>query len=201
MSPLPKTAALCLLSLAVVAAAAPPASAGTATVKLVVDANLTFPFNEPAYLASCSVAVAAGADGSAVLNAAVGSGCIAGWTSGSFACCGTFVVGIRGHGQSASTDQRNTDSVWPCMSVNPADPQHGKIVSASWVGLVNPPGPAAGTFAGLDAYSAHDGDTLELAYVIDDCAFTNSLAVGVSNVFVGSPVPLAGNAMTDPGQL
>lgn len=62
---------------------------GTVTVHLVVDTFVGAPA-----LASCDVDVPAGADGAAVLDAAVANGCILEWTAGSYPGLGRYVTSI-----------------------------------------------------------------------------------------------------------
>src|SRR5690348_1194580 len=99
-----RTTAFPLLVLAALVAGALPANAATVTVTLKVHANVTFPFNEPAFttdgLTTCGITVNAGDNADAVLNAAVTSGCIDGWHRRTYPDGSHFITAIKGHGQS-----------------------------------------------------------------------------------------------------
>lgn len=152
----------------------------TVTVHLRLDASLTAPLNEPAFVAACDVALPIGSNAKAALDAAA---CHDGVRYVLFACCGHFVDAIRGPGQAEATEGRDT--------FNPPCP--GFV--SYWTFLINGE-PAT---VGIDAYVPADGDRLEFDYVVDEgCLFTYSLTTGLACftagacVDVDSPVPLSG---------
>src|SRR5688572_21662231 len=96
-----------LLLLAATLPLAPAGASGSVTVALEVNASVTFPYDEPAFTASCSVTVASGANAGDVLDAAAASGCIDGWSSITDPTFGRFLHGIAEAGSTDSTDGRN----------------------------------------------------------------------------------------------
>lgn len=149
--------------------ALPAASADdTITVHLRIDASVTFPFNEPAYVSECDVDLdPAFSSGGDVLDAA---SCVETWDFVEFGF-GRFVTEIDG------TRQRNLDN--PCPGI-----------VGYWSFLVN------GRYSdvGIDDYGASNGDGIEFDYTIDEgCLFPISLAsFFVTPVDPDSPVPLQG---------
>jgi hypothetical protein len=185
-------AALPLLLLA----AAPATASGSVTVTVAVDASLTFPYNEPAFTrALCFVTVPAGSHGGDVLDAAVASGCLGGWSFLTDATFGRLVHGITQAGSTTSTDGRNEYRArFLCGATSTLG---GSLLFAAWGFGLN--GAAAPT--GIDGYTVSAGDALQFAYVVDTCTNANSLAYFTAGTWPTSPVLLAGNSLTDPGTL
>lgn len=174
---------------------APPIQASsTVTVALAINATATFPFNEPAFEASCEIEVAGGADAGDVLDAAAAEGCIAAWTSTTHPTFGRFLTGVTKTGTSISTDARNVDTTRFLCGTFPPNPG-GSILYASWFFGVN----LLGSDTGIDGYSAAEDDRLEFHYVVDTCTFGLGLPAALAGRGPYSPVPLAGNPTTDPG--
>lgn len=171
----PTRSVLCWLAtaLALASALVPPAAGTTnVTVHVRIDASLTFPFAEPAFVSECDVTVPEGANGSVVLNVA----CITDWAFVEFPCCGRFVTSITGPELSDPTDQRNLD-----------DPCPGFV--GYWSFWIN--GALAAT--GIDGYTAQDGDLFEMDYAVDEgCTFALSLLAFFTNLDPDSPVPVSG---------
>lgn len=152
----------------------PLASAETpVTVHVRIDASLTAPFDEPAFVATCDVAIPAASNGSVVLDAAA---CVDAWTFVEFPCCGRFVTSITGPGETDPTDQRNMDS--PCP---------GAV--GYWSLFLG----GASATVGIDGYAAADGDAFEFDYFIDEgCTFALTIASFFTNADPDSPVPIRG---------
>jgi uncharacterized protein DUF4430 len=173
-----------------------PATATTnANVTLKVHAQVTFPYNEPAFAAECTVSVPVGSDGGSVLDQAVGSNCIEAWESITFPCCGRLVTNITKEGSVDATNARNiVETKFLCGTLDQS--LQSSILTSSWIFYIN----GAGAAVGIDGYQAADGDEIEFLYVVDDCTFARTLALSVA-AHVDSPVLVGGTAATDPGDL
>lgn len=175
------------------AASTPVHASATVTVHLLINGTVTYPFNEPAFLAICDVEVDAGSDAGDVLDAAAADACIAGWASVMHSEFGRFLTGITKEGLSTSTDARNTDTVrFVCGAPNNVG---GSSLYSFWAFGVN----GIGSLTGIDGYSAANNDVVSFHYIVDTCAFATSLAGAVGGIGPISPVPIAGDAGSDPG--
>jgi hypothetical protein len=191
-----RTLALATLPLLLLAAA-PATASGNVTVTLAVNASLTFPYDEPAFtLAPCSVSVPAGSNGGDVLDAAAANGCIGAWGFITDPTFGRFVHGITKANSTTSTDGRNEYSARFLCGASTLHPG-GSLLFASWGFGLN--GGAAPT--GIDGYAAAAGDALQFHYIVDTCANADSLAFAFTGLWPTLPVPVQGNAVTDPGTL
>lgn len=110
----------------------------------IVDPAETTTFNGQAGIAGCNLTVPEGKDdrvnGTEVLEKAVAEGCITGWNSERFACCGELVTSVDGRAKHGPTE-----SGWP---------------GAWW--LIQKNGQAAPT--GVSGMSLEDGDALSFVY-------------------------------------
>jgi hypothetical protein len=176
-----------------IAASTPVHAFSMVTVHLVVNGTVTYPFNEPAFLAVCDVEVEAGSDAGDVLDAAAAGGCIADWSSVTHPDFGRFLTGLTKQGLSTSTDARNVDTVrFMCGAPNNVG---GSSLYSFWAFGVN----GIGSLTGIDGYSASNNDVVSFHYVVDACAFALSLVGAVGGLGPISPVPIAGDAGSDPG--
>ena len=173
--------------------AVPVHASSTVTVHLLVNGTVTYPFNEPAFLALCDVEVAAGSDAGDVLDAAVADDCITDWDAVTHPELGRFLTGITKEGLTTSTDSRNVDTVrFVCGAPNNVG---GSRLYASWFFGVN----GIGSLTGIDGYSAANNDVVSFHYVVDTCTFAASLVAAVGGIGPISPVPIQGDANSDPG--
>lgn len=161
---------LVLASLLSIAAILIPASLAsgesTITVHLRADASITFPFSEPAFVATCDVVVPAGSTGLNVLESA---SCVDEITVKNFPCCGNYLSAVKGPNQNSPTDERLDKCVEWIVGV-----------ASWWMVLVN----GVPSNIGIDHPMA-DGDDFEVDYQVVDCTTW-------SEPDVDSPVPLSG---------
>lgn len=186
-----------LATLPLLAFLATPVQAGDPiTVHLTINASLTAPYDEPAFTASCDLQVADGADGSAVLDAAVAADCIGGWDFTTHPDFGRFLTGITKEGLTDSTDARDNGVRFVCGAFPPPNPG-GEPVYSFWGFGLN----LGGSPTGLDDYEAADDDKVSFHYAFDTCVSATFLAFVVTGFMPTSPVPIAGNEDTDPDNL
>lgn len=183
------------LTLATTATAIPTTATTTVTVDLHVNASITLPYDEPAFVATCPVTVQAGDTVQDVLDQAEQDACIQDWTYTSFDF-GRFVTSIHGPGEPVPTEGRDTDNVnFLCGA--PDGPIADPMFFSFWALFVNGEDPGVG----INDHNVANGDQIEFAYIIDTCTFAYSLALFTTGPPPTSPVPLAGNENTDPDTL
>jgi hypothetical protein len=188
-------AALLLLSTAL--AALPAHATGTVTVSLSVNASLTFPYDEPAFVASCNVTVLDGSTAADVLDQAKADGCIADWSAIDDPTFGRFLHGITKAGSTESTDGRNEYTARFLCGLFPPPNPGGSLLFSAWGFGID--GAAAPT--GIDGYTVADGDAIQFHYIVDTCTNADNLSFIVAGTWPTSPILLEGNADTEPGAL
>ena len=140
-----------LLAASVALAAVFASMPAHAAVPVHLKVSIGEPLISAAVIADCSVSVALGADGIAILNAAKASGCISSYEVKSFSGLGHFVSCVDG----------------VCQTTNLGSPDSADGLAAYWRYTKN------GAFAdvGIDGFNAKSGDTLGLSYsnFLADC--------------------------------